>query len=331
VTPRILDSPRPSPWTFAQATSVVAAVGVMALLVVRPEIGLVLTWDILVPAVPLLLLLAPGLWRNLCPIAVVHQLPTRLGRAGTRRLDVRIQRWAPVAAVLLFLMIVPLRLVLFNESGPALVGFVVSVLAVALVGGALYVGKAGWCSTFCPVLPVERLYGQDAPMELPHAHCEECVGCTRACFDLGPRRSLRSLTRERDEGGGMFQRGSPSTAMGAFAAAFPGFVLGYFLAPEAPTVAEAYGWTLGTAATSLLLFSTARFLLRIPPGRAARLSAALALALYYWFALPAAATSIQEVLGTSGVAPDMTAARVGVAVIAFGWLVIPRARNAGSA
>ncbi len=30
----------------------------------------------------------------------------------------------------------------------------------AFLGGLNYKGKSGWCSKFCPILPIERLYGQ---------------------------------------------------------------------------------------------------------------------------------------------------------------------------
>src|SRR3712207_8158040 len=34
------------------------------------------------------------------------------------------------------------------------------IFAGALTGGYLLKGKSGWCSSICPMLPVQRLYGQ---------------------------------------------------------------------------------------------------------------------------------------------------------------------------
>ena len=167
-------------WRAAGAASVSIAVTVVALLVFEPELGLFVTWKLLVPIVPALLLVAPEVWRNLCPIAVVHQLPAVLRRPGTRRLSPRTRKAAPAVAALLFFAIVPLRLTVFNDHGPALAGFVLGVLAIALLGGVLFSGKSGWCATFCPVLPVERLYGQRPVLPVEHAHCESCSGSMNA-------------------------------------------------------------------------------------------------------------------------------------------------------
>ena len=130
-------------WKVAKTASVGAAVMVVLLLIIAPQIGLFVTWKLLVPLVPLLLLIAPEVWRNLCPIAVVHQLPASLGLGGYRRFSARVQRMAPAMAALLFFAIVPMRLTLFNSNGTALAIFVASVLVFALAGGLMFFGKSG--------------------------------------------------------------------------------------------------------------------------------------------------------------------------------------------
>ncbi|MEX0892613.1 MAG: hypothetical protein WEB88_10620 [Gemmatimonadota bacterium] len=295
--------------------SVLAAVVVVVLLVLRPGAALWLTWDVLIPAVPLLLLVAPGVWRNLCPISVVHQLPATLGARPARRLARPAQAWAPAVAAALLFLIVPLRLVLFNDSGPALALFVVSVLVVALVGGLLYAGKAGWCATFCPVLPVERLYGQAPPVQADHAHCATCTGCIAGCYDLGAGRSMAHAVGNR--------RGEPlyRSPMGIFAAAFPGFVLGYFTAPEAPTVLQAYGWILSVAAGGAVLLMAFQALVRIGTLSMTRIAAALAIGLYYWFTVPAVAAAAHEMLAIPAApAAGIIAARTFFVLVAAGWL-----------
>jgi nitrite reductase (NADH) large subunit len=287
-------------WQLAKGFSVLAALAVVGLLVARPSLGLFVTWKLLVPAVPLLLLIAPEVWRNLCPISVVHQLPAALGRGGRARPTRRMQRIAPLIAGILFFLIVPLRLVLFNENGAALAVFVVVVLIVALAGGLFYYGKSGWCVTLCPVLPVERLYGQRPVVPVDHAHCSTCTGCVRSCYDLKPERSLDELLdpaallqrRTRDE---------PTmpllhTPMGWFAGAFPGFVLGYFLHPGDISVAATYLWLGGFALMSILLFAAVQRMTAWSGRTLAKWAAALAVGCYYWFTVRDVAQSAHELL-----------------------------------
>ncbi len=48
-------------------------------------------------------------------------------------------------------------------------------------------GKSGWCSTICPLLPVQRIYGQTPFALVANAHCQPCVGCLTNCYDFNPR------------------------------------------------------------------------------------------------------------------------------------------------
>ena len=56
-------------WRAVRATSLVAALIVAALLVAIPDTGLFVMWKVVIPALPLLFMVAPGLWRNICPLA----------------------------------------------------------------------------------------------------------------------------------------------------------------------------------------------------------------------------------------------------------------------
>ena len=310
-------APLTAPWRIAQALSVGTALGVVALLIVRPALGLYLTWSVLVPLVPLSLLLAPQVWRNLCPIAVVHQLPLHLGVGGRRRLSASLQRCAPLVAIALFVAIVPLRLVVLDASGPALAGFVVAVLAAAVLGGVLVTGKGGWCATVCPVLPVERLYGQEPIVDAPHAHCAVCTGCIRSCYDLKPERSLDELVEGRKPG--VLRR-----PMGVFAVAFPGFVLGYFTLASGAEAAgagalEIYAWVLAFAAASALLGGAVQRGARVSDRGMVRASAALAAGAYYWFSVPGLFASAHDVLGVPTASGVVLAVRVACVVVAAAW------------
>jgi len=323
-----------SGWRWAQAASVFAAVGVVALLFLQPRMGLFVTWSVLIPLVPALLLIAPQVWRNLCPIAVVHQLPAMAGFAGRRELSARAQRIAPAVAAGLLLAIVPLRLVLFNHHGPALALFVLTVLAVALLSGLVVTGKAGWCATYCPVLPVERLYGQSPPLSIAHAHCGECTSCLHACYDINPRRSLAELlASDRPPRGAQPATGLHRSASGLFSAAFPGFVLGYFTVPPAFTVIETYGWIVGAATASLGLLLLFQRTISLPDRVMSRMAAAAAVCLYYWYCVPAVALAAHQTLDV-GPAPAVVVAvarSAALALVAI-WLLQaiytrPRADN----
>jgi len=300
---------------------VVVALGVTVLLVVRPDLGLLLTWKILVPLVPAVLLFAPQIWRNLCPIGVVNQLPSKLGFGGKNRLSARAQRNAPIVAIGLFFAIVPLRLTLFDQNGPALAAFVIALLAVAVVGGVLVTGKGGWCATLCPVLPVERLYGQQPILDAPHAHCDACSGCIRSCYDLKPERSLDELVRGKDGKTGVLRRPT-----GVFAVAFPGFVLGYFTAATTAVAAgagtlTAYAWVFAFAAASSLLGGGIQWVTKAPDRRIVQASAALAAGLYYWFTVPAVSAAVSDALAMPVPIGVVWAFRLAFLSLAVFWFV----------
>jgi len=322
-------------WQAAQLVSVAVALGIVVLLVVRPEWGLFATWNVLIPVVPALLLVAPGIWRNLCPIAVVHQLPVVLGRGGGRRLSGRAQWWAPAVAGGAFFLIVPLRHALFNEHGPALAAFVVVVLSVALAGGFLFAGKSGWCSTFCPVGPVEKLYGQQPFAPVPHAHCASCVGCTDACFDRDGPPAVGRLLGEDVDPEGLNSGGAAGllrTPTGVFAAAFPGFVLGYFTADPGAALGAIYLHVALTAAASSVILAALHGRMDLSVRSSVRLAAAAGVGLYYGFTVPAVIEAT-EVTFQMGPVPGWVSVvgRVALLGLAAVWLLdAPRRERAVS-
>ena len=67
-----------SVWTVLRAASVSSALAVCLTLLLAPATGLFVFWHLVTPLLPLLFLAAPGLWRNICPMAATNQLPRRL-------------------------------------------------------------------------------------------------------------------------------------------------------------------------------------------------------------------------------------------------------------
>jgi hypothetical protein len=55
------------------------------------------------------------------------------------------------------------------------------VVSNAFIVGMLFKGKSGWCSSICPLLPVQRIYGQTPFLLVANTHCPPCVGCAKHC------------------------------------------------------------------------------------------------------------------------------------------------------
>ncbi len=314
-------------WLFVQWAMLTAGVGIILLLIVRPTIGLVALWDVLIAAAPALLVFAPGLWRNICPLATVSQLGRRGRLRWRRRLPPRAHARLSLASVLLLLVLVPARHMGLDDTGIASASLLVLAGTCALASGFLLDGKSGWCSGLCPVHPVEQLYGSHPAITLRNAHCTECVRCVTTCPDsttaMSPAKGTRTRFQER---AGLFLIGG-----------FPGFVLGWFETPAAGHLTgightlNVLGWTWGLMAVSALAFFALRAVLdtRTLPVLI-RVFAASAVSLYYWYKLPA-------LLGLSGsgtVLLDLGQVLPGWAVwalrsitiaIFFGWLVPSRA------
>ncbi len=315
-------------WRAAQAV-LLAIVGVIvALLFVRPPVGLTLLWDVLVPATPLVVLLAPGVWRNLCPLATVALLPHRLGRSRRAHPRPGSQGGFALTGVAALLLILPLRHIAFNHSGVASGLLLLALATAAMVTGWLFANKSGWCAGFCPVHPVERLYGTAPVIQARNAHCATCVGCAAPCPDSSP-----GPDPSRGNGQGWPRRWVGVAMIGGF----PGFVFGWFMTPDMPW---AIGWrqlnlVYGLPLLGALISGTAFVGLRqVLPRRTRRLQrrcfAAGALATYYGFRLPALLGWPQfagdgVLLDVSASLPDWTLIALRVATVAaVCWLLVIR-------
>ena len=87
--PSYLDMPAQLPsnfwWSFRIATFAVMLV-IMWLVATNPASGFALFWKVLIPSLPLLFALAPGIWRQICPMALVNQIPrTFKGHAADKK------------------------------------------------------------------------------------------------------------------------------------------------------------------------------------------------------------------------------------------------------
>jgi nitrite reductase (NADH) large subunit len=215
-----------SVWQVLSAGMVACALALIALLFVDPHLGLVAWWLFVLPVLPLLWVLAPGIWRNVCPMAALNQYPRLFGFTRGRTVPPWLRRNAFAFQVVAYFALVSIRAPLFDHNGPALAGLMVAALGLAFLGGVVFKGKSGWCGTFCPLLPIQRLYGQTPFVAVPNAHCRPCVGCTKNCYDFNPR--VAAIADANDDDPGYIGQRK------LFAGAFPGFVVAFFTVAQSP-------------------------------------------------------------------------------------------------
>jgi len=259
-----------------------ATIAVIIGLFVRPEITLDILWFALIPILPATFLINTGLWRGICPLATTNTL---FNRSGARKLP---REWifgATLVGMVLLALLVPARHVVFNENGLVLAAVIIVVVVLALGLGWVFEKKGGFCNSICPVLPVERLYGQSPLVAVRNPRCVPCTLCTsRGCLDLDPAIPVRDAV-----GQGSGVRDWLRTPFGVFAAAFPGFVLGYYQIPDGPVDAwlSVYATITLSTVVSLVAVAVLTLILRIPTHRLLPFLGALAVGIYYWYAAPA--------------------------------------------
>lgn len=264
-------------WHSIRLLSVGVALGLCIVLLVRPALGLWLFWQVLIPFVPLLFFVAPGLWRNICPLAAMNQTPRLFQFTRGLTLPRWMQEYGYVIAITLFLLIVPARKLLFNTSGVATALLILTLLVAAFVMGNFFKGKSGWCSSICPLLPVQRIYGQTPFLAIPNSHCQPCLGCTKNCYDFNPRVAYLADLNDPDRHFAAYRK--------FFVGLFPGFILAFYTLPGAPAISalNLYGKVALYCLVSVALFFAADSFVKVTSNKITVLFGAVALNLYYWF------------------------------------------------
>jgi nitrite reductase (NADH) large subunit len=232
--PNYLDARQPLPlwvWRALAAASVAGAFALVALLFVDAHAGLIAWWLFVLPVLPLLWLLAPGIWRNVCPMAALNQYPRLLGFTRGRTVPPWPRRNAFVIQVVLYFALISTRAPVLDHNGAGVGVLMLVALGAAFAGGVVFKGKSGWCGTFCPLLPVQRLYGQTPAVSVPNAYCRPCVGCVKNCYDFNPQIAAAADLGD-DDPRYVAQRK-------IFAGTFPGFVVAFFTIPTSQIAAPA--------------------------------------------------------------------------------------------
>jgi NADPH-dependent 2,4-dienoyl-CoA reductase/sulfur reductase-like enzyme/ferredoxin len=301
-------------WHALRALAVAAALGLAALLALEPELGLAAFWGLVIPVAPLVFLVAPGVWRNVCPLAALNQLPRLAGFTRGLVQTPRLMEYAYVIGMAALLVLVATRKPLFNQSGMATAILILGLMGLAFLGGVVFKGKSGWCSSICPLLPVQRLYGQTPFLTVANTHCQPCVGCAKNCYDFNPKVAYLADQYDGDRHYVAYRR--------FFAAVFPGFVAAYFLVPDPPAIGigEMYLQFLLYMGASLAAFTVLDTFVKTSLVKLPALFGIAALNIFYWYGAPAMAAAAARISGEPVSDWSAWIVRGGVAAISLIWL-----------
>ncbi len=287
-------------WSMRNLTLFIVFV-VMWLVATHPAAGFALFWKVLIPSLPLLFAVAPGIWRQVCPMALVNQLPRTFGFSKELTLPVRFKNLAYFISVLAFFFLVSLRHVYFNREPAALLILVFGSLALAFLGGVFFKGRSGWCGTFCPLAPIQKAYGHAPVFTVRNGYCPTCVGCQKNCYDFNPRAAFLSDLADKDP----WYSGHKKF----FVAGLPGFAIGFFTAGNLAqtSLASYYVHLGGWIVTTMGIYMVTRIFVSLTDFRAAALAAMSALMIFYWYTGPGIVSTVADL---GGMQADMWVAKL---------------------
>lgn len=190
-------------------------------------LGAPIFWGMVVPsAIFILLIFGHELWRRICPLSFLSQIPRALGwqrqrkRVNAKTGKVRYElakvakdswlaRNALYVQLGLFFLGLCNRILFVNSNRFALGIFLIVTIVAAIAVGYIYGGKS-WCHYFCPMAPVQKVYAEPRGLLNSTAHdgdrhhvtqsmCrttnkegEEqsaCIACNSPCMDIDAEHS----------------------------------------------------------------------------------------------------------------------------------------------
>jgi CRP-like cAMP-binding protein len=199
-------------------------------------LGTTLFWGAIVPsAIFILLVFGHEVWRRICPLSFLSQIPRALGwqrqikRENTKTSKVRYElakvqpdswlmnNYSYVQFGWLFLGLCG-RILFFNADRTILAFWLLFTIVAAIAVGYLYGGKS-WCNYFCPMAPVQKIYSEPGGLLSSKAHTSDrlitqsmcrtilpdgteqsaCVACQNPCIDIDSERSYwNSLSKPQE-------------------------------------------------------------------------------------------------------------------------------------
>ena len=222
------------------------------------------------------------------------------------------KRYGYLVSITLFVLFITMRKVGLQTNGPLSGLMLLFALASGFTGGMFLKGKSGWCSSICPLLPVQRIYGQTPFALVGNSHCQPCVGCTKNCYDFNPKVAYLADLNDEDS--------SWSAGRKFFVALFPGLVLGFFEVSNVPKVSvpSLYGQLALYVGVSVASFFLLDAFAPVTPHKLTTLYGATALNIFYWFAFP---TIFKAFASSSSPAALTWAARAVVFGLTVTWVV----------
>ena len=278
-------------WWTLRLLTLAGTGGLMVIVATMPRLGLDLFWKLIIPSLPLVFAVIPGFWRQVCPMALVNQLPRTFGFGYALTLPAWAKNVAYLVSTLVFFFVVTLRHVVFNTEPEALLSLMSVALGLAFVGGVVFKGRSGWCGTLCPLAPIQKAYGQAPVVLVKNGYCPSCVGCQKNCYDFNPRAAMHADLADADP----WYAGHREL----FAAGLPGLAIGFYTAkPPALDALLPYFLYMGSwMAITLGLFMAFTRILRISRYKAGLLFSMGAMVIFYWFASPIVTGSITRYTG----------------------------------
>ena len=171
-------------------------------------LGAAIFWCYVVPSgIFILLVFGHELWRRICPLSFLSQIPRALGiQRKHKRINpltgkiryklARVSQNSWLGQNYLYLQFGLLFLglcfrILFVNSERWALGVVIFItMAAAITVGYLYGGKS-WCQYFCPMSPVQRIFGEPGGLLTSKAHEGDTTNVT-----LSAKHTLRERERQ---------------------------------------------------------------------------------------------------------------------------------------
>ena len=189
-------------------------------------VGATLFWGAVVPSgIFILLVFGHELWRRICPLSFLSQIPRALGwqrqfkrenpKTGKIRYELaKVQADSWLGKNYSYLQFAWLfvglcgRILFFNADRLMLALWILFAIAAAIFVGYFYGGKS-WCQYFCPMAPVQTIFSEPSGLlgSKPHLSDEKisqsmcrtvlpdkteqsaCVACQSPCFDIDSERA----------------------------------------------------------------------------------------------------------------------------------------------
>jgi hypothetical protein len=190
------------------------------------ELGTTIFWGAIVPiSIFILLIFGHELWRRVCPLSFLSQIPRALGwqqqlkrvNPATGKVRYELPKVKPGSWLgrnylylqfgLLYLGLCA-RILFINSNRLALAAWFMTTIVAAIAVGYFYGGKS-WCNYFCPMSPVQRIYAEPGGLFASKAHTGDqqitqsmcrtlndegkeqsaCVACQTPCIDIDSERA----------------------------------------------------------------------------------------------------------------------------------------------